>query len=75
MYGHFMKFIKRGAVRIKSTPSKTLSNVAFKNPDGSIVLITVNPAKKKRNFMIGWAAHTLKTELPSKSIATLTWQP
>jgi len=54
MYGHFMKYIKRGAVRIESTPSKTLPNVAFKNPDGSIVLIMVNPTKKTQQFTIGW---------------------
>ncbi|MHC4727276.1 MAG: glycoside hydrolase family 30 protein, partial [Planctomycetota bacterium] len=75
MYGHFMKYIKRGAIRIESTPSKTVPNVAFKNPDGSIVLIAVNPKKKKQKFTIGWAACTLKTELASESIATLIWQP
>jgi glucosylceramidase len=75
MYGHFMKYIKRGAIRIESTPSKTVPNVAFKNPDGSIVLITVNPAKKKQSFTIGWASRGLKTELISESISTLIWQP
>jgi glucosylceramidase len=75
MYGHFMKYIKRGAIRIESTPSKAVPNVAFKNPDGSIALITVNPAKKKQKFTIGWAGHGLKTELGPESIATLIWQP
>ena len=75
MYGHFMKYIKRRAIRIESTPSKTFPNAAFKNPDGSIMLIAVNPAKKKRKFTIGWAARALKTELGPESIATFIWQP
>ncbi len=75
MYGHFMKYIKRRAIRIESTPSKTLPNVAFKNPDDSITLITVNPAKKKRKFTIGWAARAFETELGPESIATFIWQP
>ncbi|MCP4258676.1 MAG: hypothetical protein GY774_14415 [Planctomycetes bacterium] len=75
MYGHFMKYIKRGAVRIESTPSKTLPNVAFKNPEGSIIFIAVNPKKKKQKFTISWAARALKTELDPESIATFIWQP
>jgi glucosylceramidase len=75
MYGHFMKYIKRGAIRIDSTPSKQIPNVAFKNPNGSIVLITVNPAKRTRKFTIGWAGRALKMELDPKSIATLIWRP
>jgi glucosylceramidase len=74
MYGHFMKFIQRGAIRVKSTPSKNVPNVAFKNPDNSIVLIAVNPKKNKQKLTIVWDAFALKTELGSESIATFIWQ-
>jgi glucosylceramidase len=42
----FSKFVDPGAVRIDSTnPSDgSLQTVAFKNPDGSIVLVAMNPA-------------------------------
>jgi glucosylceramidase len=75
MYGHFMKYIARGAVRIDSTSSKNVPNVAFKNPDGSIVLIAVNPGKKIQKLSIGWKKLGLEAELPAESIATLTWKP
>jgi glucosylceramidase len=75
MYGHFMKYIDRGAVRIDSTSSKSVTNVAFKNPDGSIVLVAVNPRKKTQTLSIGWKGRGLETELAAESIATLVWKP
>jgi glucosylceramidase len=75
MYGHFMKFIRRGAIRIESTASKTLPNVAFKNPNGSIVLIIVNPLKRNQTLSINWKSRFLKTKLGFESVATFIWQP
>lgn len=75
MYGHFMKYIDRGAVRIDSTSSENLPNVTFRNPDGSIVLIVANPGGKKQKLSIGWKSLGLETELAAKSIATLVWKP
>jgi O-glycosyl hydrolase len=40
MYSLFMKFIRPGAVRLDSTDE--LDNVAFKNPDGTIVIVVAN---------------------------------
>jgi glucosylceramidase len=73
MYGHFMKFIQRRAVRIDSTSQKNLSNVAFKNPDGSIVLIAVNSSKKTKTLNIRWKHYELETRLDGESIATFVW--
>jgi len=75
MYGQFMKFIDRDAVRIDSTSSKTLPNVAFKNPDSSIVFVAVNPGKKNQMLAMGWEGRGLEMRLPAESIATLTWKP
>ena len=52
-----------GAVRTK----------AFKNPDGSIVVIAVNSGKKARTFNIGWRRYELRGGLDGKSIATFVW--
>ncbi|MHC4741138.1 MAG: glycoside hydrolase family 30 protein [Planctomycetota bacterium] len=75
MYGQFMKYIERKAVRIGSTSSKKTPNAAFKNPDGSIVLVAVNPRKNAQKLSIGWKGRKLETELPAKSVATLKWKP
>jgi glucosylceramidase len=64
--GHFSKFIKPGAKRIISSPSRSqLLSVAFKNPDNSVALIVMNQGNNKTPFFIwinGQAAET--TALP-----------
>ena len=75
MYGHFMKFIERRAVRIGSTSSKSLPNVAFKNPDGAIVLVVANPGKETQEFSIGYKKVALQAKLTPESIATFAWKP
>ena len=74
MYGHFMKYISRGAERIDSTFSKNMPNVAFRNPDGSIVLVVANPDRKTQKLSIGWKNLGLEAELAAESIATLVWK-
>jgi glucosylceramidase len=64
--GHFSKYIKPGAKRIISSPSRSqLLSVAFKNPDNSVVIIVMNQGNNKTPFLIwinGQAAET--TALP-----------
>lgn len=40
--GHASKFVKPGAVRVASTVSGSIQDVALRNPDGSVVVIAVN---------------------------------
>jgi glucosylceramidase len=74
-YGHFMKYIDRGAVRIDSTSSKNLPNVAFRNPDGSIVLVVANSGRKTQKLSVGWKNRGLEAEPAAESVATLVWKP
>jgi len=75
MYGHFMKFIPRGAVRIESTlGTAEFNNIAFLNPDGAIVLVVVNTTDKPKPFAVVWQGRLLKSELGIKSVATLVWR-
>src|SRR6187401_1119268 len=64
--GHFSKFIKPGAKRIISSPSRSqLLTTAFKNEDGTVVVIVMNEKNIKTPFMLwinGKAAET--TALP-----------
>jgi len=77
MYGHFMKFIHRGAVRIESSGSevRTFANVAFRNPDGSIVLVVANAGRKEIAFTVNCLGKMFQTALPANAIATYRWQP
>ncbi len=41
--GHFSKFIKKGALRVSTTTSRsTLESTSFQNPDGQIVTVVMN---------------------------------
>ena len=61
--GQFSKYVQQGSVRIKSGYSdfmqmNGLECVAFENPDGSVVLITLNASDRARNIKIkGGYAH------------------
>ena len=75
MYGQFMKFIQRDAVRIASTESERgFANVAFKNPDGSIVLVVTNGDENPREFAVAWHGATFSASLPAQSVATYRWK-
>jgi glucosylceramidase len=72
--GHFSKFIRPGARRIISSPSRSqLLTSAFKNEDGSVVVIVMNQGNKKTDFnlTVGQNAAEL-TSLPH-SIMTVVF--
>lgn len=72
--GHASKFVKPGAVRIDSnTYSGGIENVAFKNPDGSKVLIALNNSASSITFKVRWASQAFVYTLPAGAAATFTW--
>ncbi len=74
VYGQFMKFIPRGAVRIASTQAAGVpSNVAFRRPDGSIVLIAANPKARAQSVSVEWRGRAFRVALPAASVATFAW--
>jgi glucosylceramidase len=76
IYGQFMKFIQRGAVRIDSgEPERTFGSVAFRNPDGKIALIVANAGEEPREFRILSGEQVAATSLPRRTVATYIWQP
>jgi glucosylceramidase len=76
MYGQFTKFIRRGAVRIASTSSsKSLPNVAFRNPDTSIVLVIVNAERRSRDVAVRWNQRQLTVAVDPRAVATFLWKP
>jgi glucosylceramidase len=74
LYGHFMKFIARGAVRLESAAAADgLANVAFRNPDGRVVVILVNEAKRARPVRLRWNGRVAETTIRPQSVATVAW--
>jgi glucosylceramidase len=73
--GQASKFVMPGAYRIASS-SYTFygfESTAFKNPDGSKVLIVSNTTSTAIPFVVRWGRRTLAYTLPAASAVTFTW--
>lgn len=73
--GHVSKFVDPGAYRIDSTNygQGQPENVAFQNPDGSIVLIVHSTAAV--TFNVRWNGQYFTYSLPAKGTVTFKWTP
>ena len=71
---HASKFVRPGAVRIASDASTTLPNVAFKNTDGSKVLIVLNNNAGTQTFNIKFNSKLVTTTLSNGAVATYVWK-
>ena len=74
--GHFSKFIRNGAHRVQSSTSAGIPNVdfvAFKNPDGSVVIVLSNTAAEPRTVTVRESQAQINVSLPAESVATITW--
>ena len=73
--GHISKFVIPGAVRIFSTASSSLGiyNVAFKNPDGSKVLILFNNSQSVKSFQVSDHGNSFTYDISPKNIITFVW--
>jgi glucosylceramidase len=70
--GHFSKFIRPGAKRIISSSSRDLlQTTAFKNTDGSIIVVVMNQSDKKMPYSIWIKGKIAETESLPHSITTL----
>ncbi|WP_377272854.1 discoidin domain-containing protein [Peterkaempfera sp. SMS 1(5)a] len=77
--GHLSKFVKPGAVRIASTNFGTtgwngqITDVAFRNPDGSTALVVHNENDNPRTFAVAVGDQSFEYTLPGGALATFTW--
>lgn len=71
---HYSRFVLPGARRIASSQEEGgLDNVAFENPDGSVVLVVVNGSKAGRRFSAGEPGCRFVSALPAHSVGTYVW--
>ncbi|GIG04213.1 discoidin domain-containing protein [Catellatospora coxensis] len=79
--GHLSKFVRPGAVRIASTSFGTtgwngqITDVAFRNPDGSTALVVHNENDDPRTFAVAVGTQQFEYTLPGGALATFTWPP
>lgn len=72
--GHFSRFIQPGAKRIISSASRSqLLTTAFKNPDGKVVTIVMNPTGNKTNFFLWVKAKAAELQALPHSIQTIVF--
>lgn len=67
------KFVPDGSVRIDSNPSDSLPNVAFRTPEGRIVLLVANPSAQQADFSVRFHKKVLKTSLGEGAVGTYVW--
>ncbi|GGA90580.1 glycoside hydrolase family 30 beta sandwich domain-containing protein [Puia dinghuensis] len=71
---HASSFVQPGAVRISSnTFSSAIQDVAFKNPDGTKVVIALNTSSSSQSFKIKWGWESFTYTLPAGAVATFKW--
>ncbi len=74
--GHLAKFVVPGAYRIDSNTfgQGGIEDVAFQNPDGSIVLLVLNAGGNTGTFTVSWTGQNFTYSLAAGAVATFQWK-
>ena len=71
---HFSRFVRPGAVRVKTSGSQDgIRTMAFKRPDGGMVLEIMNSRKEDASTAVSWHDRQIQLKLPATSITTAVW--
>lgn len=70
---HASKFVPSGSIRIASNLQGNLNNVAFKTPNGKIVLIVENDGNSSEIFNIKQNGKWITVTLDAGSVGTYIW--
>ena len=68
---HASKYVLPGSIRIDSNEPEGLPNVAFKRPDGRLVLLILNESKKSKSFSIQNKEWSGDVVLEAGAVATI----
>ena len=73
---HCSKVINQGAVRIGTTGYTTsgLDYLVFRNPDSSYGVVILNENSDARQLVFISSEHSVKCDVPAKSIVSLKWK-
>jgi glucosylceramidase len=70
---HASKFVRPGSVRIGSDIPSDFPNVAFKTPDGKIVVIVLNNSDEPKTFNLSVGEKTIRASLSAGAVGTFIW--
>ncbi len=75
MIAQFSKFVQPGAKRVSSTAGSSASttNVAFQNPDGTLVTVVVNQTASNQPISVRVGTQQFAATLPAKTVGTYVW--
>ena len=72
---HASRFVLPAARRIASTTeTDSVKTVAFRNPDGTLVLIAVNTGTDARVLHLRTGAHQFRSALAPGAVVTFRWR-
>jgi glucosylceramidase len=72
--GHFSKFIRPGAKRVASSPSRSsLLSTSFINADGKVATVVMNKGETKVDYLLWVAGNAAAVTCPPRSIQTLVF--
>jgi glucosylceramidase len=75
MIAQFSKFVQPGAKRVATGygSTGTVTNVAFVNPDNSLVTVVVNQTAGNQAVTVRAGTQQFATTIPAKTVATYVW--
>ncbi|WP_146084880.1 RICIN domain-containing protein [Rathayibacter sp. AY1E2] len=74
LYGQFSRYVTPGSVRIGSDQtSRDVTNVAFRTPTGTIVVVVANRAASARSVTITSPDGVVTDTIPAAAVATYRW--
>jgi hypothetical protein len=75
MIAQFSKFVQAGAQRVATGygSTGTVTNVAFRNPDGTLVAVVVNQTAASQAFTLRVGVEQVASTLPAKTVGTYLW--
>jgi glucosylceramidase len=72
--GHFSKFIRPGAKRVSTAPSRTqLLSTSFLNIDGKMVTVVMNQSDKSIQYKLYVGDVSATLEIPARAMQTITY--
>ena len=76
LFGLYSRFVQPGAIRIDSSPgaTDTVTDVAFANPDGTIVVVAINQTKISQSFVLRCQGRQITATLDAKTAASYVWR-
>jgi glucosylceramidase len=70
---HASEFVPLGSVHVESSAVEPLSNIAFKTPNGKIIVIVANKTTTNQSFNISIGNRMAQSALPAGAVATYVW--